>query len=223
MRGVMKIKAASLVLDFNLYPRHHIDEQCVADYANAYKAGAVFPSIIAEKKSRRVVDGFKRTTSVLRTFGQDAEIEVEWRTYPDEQAVLLEAITLNAQHGERFQHYDIRRCIVLADELKLSRDSLASALHVTVDRLERFAEGIHIVKAGGSMPGKQASEHIDEPLTRRQVEGIRKAGGGNQVFMVNQVINLIEGGLLDQSSERLMERLAHLSELLKPLVRKMAA
>lgn len=220
----MKVKASSLVLDFNLYPRHHLDEQCIADYVDALKAGEKFPPVIVDKKSNRVVDGFKRTTAALRFGGDDADIEVEVRSYPDQAALLLESISLNANHGMRFSHYDARRCIVLCRQLKIEPVRMAAALRMTPDRLERFAEGIHTGRSGEEIPGKQASMHlVDEFVTKRQADGIRKAGGNNQLFMVNQVINLIESNLLDQSNERLLERLAHLGELLNQFATRAVA
>ena len=44
----MKVKAATLVLDMNLYPRHNMDQQCIADYVEALRAGAEFPPAVFE-------------------------------------------------------------------------------------------------------------------------------------------------------------------------------
>lgn len=223
----MKVKAAFLVFDYDLYPRHQLDQICVSDYVNAMKAGAVFPPIVADKKSKRIIDGFKRTRATLKAFGADAQIDVEWRTYPDgpagDAALIQDAISLNADHGERFSHYDMRRCVLLAAQFGLDQDKLAVAMRITMDRLETIRGQIHTSRSGEQVSGKQASVHLlDEPITNKQRDGIKRAGGGNQLFFVNQVINLIESSLLDTSSERLMERLEVLANLIRPLLRKVA-
>ena len=222
----MKVKAISLVLDFNLYPRHHVDQQCVADYVAALKAGAVFPPIIADKASKRVVDGFKRTTAALRFGGDDAEIEVTFKSYPSEAELLLDAIRLNADHGERLGHYDIGRCIILGHSLKITDEKLAAALSLTLEKLRNYAYRIMEGPGGESVVGKRISIHLqgqEKPLTAKQTEGIKRAGGNNQLATINQVISLIESRLLDRSDERVLDRLARLAELLEPFVRKAAA
>jgi len=35
-------EVSSLVLDMNLYPRHHLDEQCIADYAEAMHCSSMW-------------------------------------------------------------------------------------------------------------------------------------------------------------------------------------
>jgi hypothetical protein len=56
-------------------------------------------------------------------------------------------------------------------------------------------------------------------LTTKQADGNVKAGGMNQLFYVNQIINLLENDLLDFSNVRLTDRLQYLKELLPEKVR----
>jgi hypothetical protein len=222
-RRYVKLKAASLVEDFNFYPRHSVDDYCVVDYAKAMEAGAIFPPVIVEKKSLRIVDGWKRTRAALKHGGDGAEIEVEFRTYKNDGEMLLDAISLNTVHGQRIERYDLQRCAILGDQFGLSAEKLAAAMHVTPEHLEKIRGKLRSTRSGDVIANKQVGQELPLVITVRQAEGIKRAGGGNQVFFVNQVINLIENNLLDTENERLMERLAHLSDVLKPVLEKVSA
>jgi len=218
----MLVKIASLVFDFNLYPRHEVDEYCVTDYAKAMAAGEVFPPIIADKKSSRIVDGWKRAKAALKWQGESANIEVEFRSYRTEADLLVEAISLNTVHGERIGRYDLQRCVILGDQFGLDSEKLATAMRITPEHLDAIRAKLRTTRAGDVVANKQVGQHLPNVITIKNREGLKNAGGGNQVFFVNQVINLIEHDLLDTSNERLMERLAVLCDLLRPLVKKAA-
>ena len=218
-------EVSSLVLDMNLYPRHHMDEQCIADYAEAMRAGVTFPPIIADKKSRRVVDGWKRTTAAKHFGGPTAKIEVEFRSYPSEQALLLEAIHLNAIHGERLTHYDVRRCVILCEQLKIAAAKTAAALNLTIEKFKRISETeIHRDESGEPVSAaKRPSMHLidqDKPITERQASALAGMQGMGQVFIINQVNRLIEGRLLNKADDRIMAALEKLYGLLRGIFEK---
>lgn len=219
----MKVKAASLIEDFNFYPRHHLDDYCIADYAKAMEAGAIFPPIIADKKSNRIVDGWKRRRAALKFGGDGVDIEVEFRTYRNDGEMLLDAISLNTIHGQRIERYDLQRCAILGDQFGLSADKLAAAMRVTLDHLDQIRAKLRSTRSGDVIANKQVGCELPMVISIKQADGIKRAGGGNQVFFVNQVINLIESNLLDTENERLMERLAHLHEVLAPVLERAAA
>ena len=217
-----KVEVSSLVFDHNLYPRFEIDDYCITDYARAMEAGAIFPPIIADRKSRRVVDGWKRGKAALKFSGDGAKIEVEWRDYKDEAAVLLDAISTNTIHGERISRYDLQRCAILGQQFGIREDLLAAAMRVTPDHLEQIRAKLRSTRAGDVIANKQVGAHLPLVVTVKQADGLKRSGGNNQAFFINQVINLIENNLLDTGSERVMERLAHLAAIIEPLVAEAA-
>jgi hypothetical protein len=219
------VEVSSLVLDMNLYPRHHLDQQTIADYVEAMKSGVTFPAIIADKKSRRVVDGWKRTQAALRFAGPTAKLEVEFRTYADEKVLLLEAIHLNAIHGERLTHYDMRRCVILCEQLHVPAAKIAAALNLTLDKFKRISETeVHRDQEGNPVSAaKQSSMHLidqDKPITDRQNSALAGMIGSGQTFTINQVSRLIEGRLLNKSDERIMAALERLYGLLRGIFEK---
>jgi hypothetical protein len=52
-------------------------------------------------------------------------------------------------------------------------------------------------------------------MSRAQVDAMKHLGGNNQVFVVNQLIRLIENDMLDVENKNLMERLSVLKSLLR--------
>jgi len=209
------VAISSLVFDHNLYPRFEIDNYCVSDYARAMAAGASFPSIVADLKSRRIVDGWKRAKAALKLGGDGASIQVEFRAYKTEADLLLDAISSNTRHGERIGRYDLQRCAILGAQLGIAEELLAAAMRVAPAHLEQIRAKLRSTRAGDVIANKQVGAHLPPIITVKQADGIRRSGGNNQGFVVNQLINLIESNLLDTGNERLMERLARLAELLE--------
>jgi hypothetical protein len=220
--NVKTVPASALVLDYAVYPRHDINDDNLRSIARAIQAGTPLPVIVVEAKTNRVVDGWHRVKATLRVLGVNANITAEYRTYPDEATLLEEAIRLNAGHGARLTRYDQARCSILAEEMGLSEDRLAGALHLTLDSVRDLK-----VKKTALAPtpaGQPASripikatliEMHGQQLSERQVKANDFAGGMTPRFYVNQVINLLEGDLIDESNEQLMGALKRLASLLE--------
>lgn len=220
--NVRTVPAASLVLDHAVYPRHEINDDNVRSLARAIEAGTSLPVIVAQTKTNRVVDGWHRLKATLKVLGADAKITAEFRTYPDEASLLEEAIRLNAGHGARLTRYDQARCSILAEEMGLSEDRLAVALHLTLDSVRDLKDKKTAIAP--APPGQPALripikatliEMHGQQLSERQANANKHAGGMSPRFYVNQVINLIEGDLIDEGNEQLMDALRRLARLLE--------
>lgn len=219
------IKVGEIVQDFNLYPRVTIDPQHTKYIKDAIEAGIVMPPLVVCVKSLRLIDGFHRRQAYISLYGADHEVEVVEKKYRDESEMLLDAIRYNANHGQTLSRYDRVHCMLLAERLKLSIDETASALSMSVDRLnelkvDRMATVLGERKHLEPTPIKRSIRHLaGETLTAEQVEVNKKLSGMNQAFHVTQLILLIENDLLDTSNKDLMDRLAHLSKLLRKITK----
>lgn len=213
------MKCAELVLDFDFYPRMQVDSQHVAYMVQAKNAGADFPAIVINKKTKQVVDGFHRVRSEMRINGDKATVMVVEKDYRNDQEMLLDAIERNASHGRNLTTYDRAHCAILASRLEIDDEQVAGVLHVDPAyigelRVDRSAKSLR----GPPVPLKQTIKHMSgRRLTKVQQEANRKLGGMNQVFYVNQLICLIESDLLDGDNEALIVRLCHLRDLLDGL------
>jgi len=213
---VEKAKVGELVFDFTLYPRQAIDRTNVNRMKDALESGRHLPPIIADRASKRIVDGFHRVKAVLELKGQDGEIEVEWREFTSENAIRIEAMALNSAHGRALSPFEIAHCLFVGRQYKIKVEKLAEALGLTLARLREIeAEREASTDGHPIMLKKTVSHLVGEVLTAHQAEAAAKVGGMRPTYYVNQVINLLEGDLVDVNNEALMERLHYLARLLE--------
>lgn len=213
---MQEMKLSELVLDYDLYPRPAIDTEHVKGMIDAEKAGAEFPPILVDKKSKRITDGFHRYRKQQRVFGPDGTIMVVLKSYKTEADMIEDAISLNAQHGKKLSPYDHARCILIAKRVKLSDTRLAGALHVPVKKLGELRVRKIASTNGNQLAVKQTISHMaGKKLTAKQAEANGKLGGMKPLFYVNQLITLIKADLIDTGDDKLEEGLKRLGKLIE--------
>ena len=210
-----KMKAAELVLDFDLYPRNNVDSHNVHTIMDAMALGVKMPPVVICKRTKRVADGFHRVRAALRC-DPNAEVEVVEKVYRSDAEFFLDAMRYNAHHGAKLDPCDRTRCTIIADRLSIPLDKLAGALHMPTDKLGDLKATRTATSTGGlSIPLKRTVQHMaGQMLTKAQVAANSGLSGMNQQFYVNQIISLIENGMLNKEDAKLFERLAKLRELL---------
>lgn len=208
-KRIVSMPLAELVLDFELYPRPEVDAVHVRDLVDALQAGDELPPPIVCAQSKRVVDGFHRVRAQTRVLGPDGSIQVELRDYDDDGALFADAASLNARHGRRLTPYDHRRILAKAQELGRTVADVSEWLRVPVGTLERRA----LAGAAGNrvVPLKRTVAHLDKQvLTPEQEKANERAGGMNQLFYINQLLNLLESDSLDVGNGAVMAGLERL-------------
>ncbi len=213
------IKVAEIIIDYTLYPRNSVDEHNVRGIMDVIRIGGTLPPVLIDRKSKRVVDGVHRTLGHLR-LDKDAKIEVIEKDYKNDAAIFLDAMRLNADHGAKLDSSDRTHCLIVAERLKIKLDAVAGALRMPKEKLGDLRNK-RIAKAanGLSVPLKRTMQHMSgRRLTKSQLAANKRSSGMNQVFYVNQLVDLIEAELLDQEDEKLLERLRHLHGLLETLL-----
>jgi hypothetical protein len=219
-----KLKASELVEDFDLYPRGDVSDQHVHTLAIALEAGTELPPIIIETKTHRIVDGFHRRRAHMKVHGSNVLVDVIEKSYRTPGELFLEAAQLNSAHGMHLQHWDYARVRIKAQGLGVDDISVAKALHITVERLEKItATRIGKISPRVKIPLKRPMRHLaGKTLSEEQVEAQKKLSGQDQVFMIRQVIALLEnnGAALDREDHRVMAALEKLQELLEARLEK---
>lgn len=217
-----QIKAAELILDWTFYPRHQLAAQNVSSIAQALEAGTTIPPVTADKTSLRVVDGFHRVTATLRHAGPDATIKTHLVDYPDEQAMFIDAVRLNATHGQRLTPYDQARCLELAVDLGIPEQDISLALARNPDQIaELRARKTAYDPQGKPIPIKRTLRHLaGTRLTKNQIRANKHAGGMPVRFYADQVANAIRADIVDWSDEETVLALTGLARELAaaPLV-----
>jgi len=219
----IRIPLASVVLDYDLYPHFSVDKQHVSYMVEAMMADVEFPPIIIDKKSKRVVDGFKRVLGFVRHLGDEGSIKAIEKTYKNDAALFLDSMRFNADHGVKLDRHDRVHCIHLGRKLKISMDDIAQALHMKIDQLESLkVRRTAFTKDNGEM--EIALKRTYQPwagkrLTRRQAMTNERSGGMDPVFYVNQMIDMIESEMFDLENSVLVERTKLLGKLIRQKVK----
>lgn len=212
-RKPQMVPAASLVLDFGLYPRHQLIGVNLRTLNEALDAGETLPSVIVDRTSKRVIDGFHRVTLALR---RDEDIAVEWRTYKDDAAMFLDAVALNARHGVPLEPFDRARCLEIADGFGIGVSTLASALAVNVDVLGALrATRTAFTPKGAPVTIKRSLRHkAGTKLTEKQVKANERSSGWPVSFHANQIVEAIEADLVPDDAQT-RDAIARLKRVLR--------
>jgi len=213
---VQKLKLGKLVLDYSFYPRGDISPFHVREMIEFVKSGGEMPPIVADWKSKRIIDGFHRFRAYKKMYGVEAETAVRLKKYANEGEMLLDAMKCQSTHGRRLTPFDQARCIIKAEDLGLEFIAIASALGMTVERLTEIRVGKIASDSIEPVAVKTTMSHLaGTELTPQQAEFNRKAGGMPQGFYINQVIGLLESGSVDWGNEKVVNGLRQLLALLQ--------
>lgn len=204
------ILVSQCVLDYDLYPRHSVDESHVNALAEALKAGAVFPAVILDRVTFRVIDGFHRIEATRKVGSDDATISAELRDYPSETAMFAEAMLYNSRHGRRLTSYDRTRCVLLAREMGLGDEQTAQMLQISREKLDNLMLTRTAIGADEAIvPLKLTSSAAlaGKTIGPLNVVANKAAGGMSVGYYCGQILNALGGGLVDWSNKDLIHRL----------------
>jgi len=215
--NVEMISLSELIKDSSLYPRKDVFWQNVESLAEALRAGATLPPIVVCRDCNAIIDGYHRHDAYVKfNGGMNIDVSVEYRDYEDHSLALLDAIRLNAGHGQKLSTYDIVRSTKKAEEMGLTRDQVADAAGWTRERIDKSmltrttATGETIKRTNAHLAGKKLSE--------KQAKYNQFAGGMSQKFYLSQVNALIESDSMDYEDEGVVEALILLTQLMKSQV-----
>ena len=203
-----------LIQDMTLYPRHRLDKMHIRNMRRSLEAGCEMPPVIADHASKRLIDGFHRVEAYKRH--KATQVPVEWHDYTSEAEMFLDAARRNAIHGDKLTPWDRVRCIVRCEELGISVDQVADALHITVGRVEQLRARTAFDPSNTVVPIKAAISHMaGTKLTPRQYAALSRVGGNQYKFYATQLIEAAEAELLDLSDPLLVARLYTLIDTLR--------
>jgi hypothetical protein len=212
--GICRLPLADLVEDFDLYPRHAVDNSYVGDLVRASQAGSNLPVPVIWRDGWRIIDGFHRVRCYARLHGKNAEIPVEIRTYPNEAAAIKDAVALNASHGRKLDSQDKTRSALMLERAGVSPQEIAVTLHVPEKRVREIVARVVIVKQNGhtekrpAKPGLRAKRG-EQPrvVTADQYAVSQSSSGWGPRQTVRQLIRELEADLVDEELQEDLELL----------------
>lgn len=101
------IGITEVVFDQAIYPRTEWSQATVNRYAEAVNAGDVFPPIVLEAATNRLLDGMHRWQAHKQALRN--EIDVIWVQVPEGVPAKLFAASLSAKHGDRISGEELRQ------------------------------------------------------------------------------------------------------------------
>ena len=146
------ISVHDLQLDRSFNPRlHGVDQEVVEHYASIFKE-VIWPPILVDRASRRLIDGWHRVEAAKRVGVYS--LPVQWVDAKEDELFAL-AIKANLAHGIRLSREERFKAIVRLQREGWTPDRIAEVLGVSekmVDRTEK-AEDLRIRFKVRDMPG----------------------------------------------------------------------
>lgn len=199
------MELSKITIDISVLPRG-INFVHVNDLKNAALSGAVFPPLIVERATGRLVDGYHRYMLYKQLYGESYDADVEERDYSDDNAVFLAAVEANATHGLAFSTYDRRRILVEAERRGISRDVISSAIKMPVEKADKkLADGSAFIKTpvGGRqrVPLRTGLKPLAGHVLTKKQEQANKDGSMKAEYHAHALVNLLRAGLLSWCSK----------------------
>lgn len=222
-RSVVSIPLAELVEDMAVYPRHAVDDVHVSKLVKALEVGETFPPLVADKKSKKLSDGWHRTRAYRRVLGPEGVVDVELRDYASDAELLLDAIVMNATHGRPLDKIDQIRCVVLCENAGVDSARIAVAMKISVHDVEKLEIRVATVPTGstGTIPGtiriamKRPVRHLSgTTLTQRQADAQQSVPGTSYLLLADQLYDAVTLDMANREDEHLMEKLRALRDAL---------
>lgn len=217
------IPLAELIEDMDLYPRHAIDSVHVRSLVLALEAGIALPLFRVDAKSKRITDGWHRSRAYRRFLGREAVIDVELVEYPNEAAMLFDAVRQNSSHGRRLDAIDQTRSVLMLTRHNFDAAHIAAALNVPEIRVQKLTLKTATGAKGalGVVPGtnqivlKRPVLHLQgRKLTHEQAEVHGMLPGTSFLLIARQLFNALHASMVDLKDARLIAQLRELRDQL---------
>lgn len=199
MSDIKKVKAVSLILDWNLWPRHEsgdLDSTNLKRMKVALTANIELPPVIADKKSLRIIDGFHRVTAYLSVFGDDADIMADFRQYKNDAEMFVDSARFNSAHGLPLSPKDRAHTILKARKFKIPMPIIAEAIGMSKEQAKAFLEKRTAKTQNGEsipLPGGALSL-AGKTLTKTQQEKIKGINGMKAASNAKILLNELDVG-----------------------------
>ena len=219
----MKIKLMNIIIDPEIKVRD-VDDFTVSTYAEAMRAGSIFPPIIIDQKNR-LVCGHNRYSAYRRVFGPDYEVSCEVSKFKNDVDLIIQAAGDNSRHGKPLSTWD-KKCVSL--RLKkhgVTPEKISSVLGVRVGKIEEWA-GMTVVVVSPDdrkeeKPLKRGYEYMAGAKVKERdyVEHTTHDFGVNVIFHAEKILSVLRRDGWVSSDDRtysVLKELHHeLSDYLK--------
>jgi hypothetical protein len=184
-----------IAIDENIYPRNNVSEFNVRRLVSAFKTGTVFPPLVVEAGTGRLVDGRHRLAAYEELEVKEADV-IE-KVYATEADLFADAVRLNVGHGQPLDQYCIRNAIIRLSEYGYAREQISDAVKLPVEQIERITHTFAVDETTGKpLALKGGLDHLrGRPLSPQQQAVNRHYSGPKATFYLRQLRELLERGM----------------------------
>jgi len=208
------VKIGDLIFDGNLYPRMKVGWLTAYQYAQAMKAGSVFPPILVGKYERKlyVVDGWHRVKA-KEILGEEF-IQATIKEYTSERDIFLDAIKANVAHGRPLSVQEKVRLINKLEEMNFTREQISEIVFVPADMVEKLRVRTIIGPNGKPIYLKSVVAKSMTDSTEASEVDMDKFSVRTVKDLLSQMIALLEAGIYPFEDEGVKELTVKLYALL---------
>jgi len=213
------LKVEELAFDENLYPRLKVSWLTAYQYAQAMKAGAVFPPIVVGELNGKyyLVDGWHRVEA-RRILGEEF-VNAVVKRFESERELFAEAVRLNSSHGKPLSVVEKTRIIHRLEGYGFTREEISRIVGVPVEKISRFEARVVKTASGEPLYVKAVAERAAVKSGGSLLNVVEvdqsKFIGRDVATLLEQLIEMIEGGIYPWQDSQVAELTLKLYTLLK--------
>lgn len=220
----MQAKLKHLKFDKDLLHIRKINSVTVNRYRQATRNGAVFPRVIVEAGTMKIVSGNHRVTAWLEEYGSEKTIDVEARKYTHKRDLYEDFARENATHGIPLDGASRTALSIKLLESGATPEKVAAIFGVSVKRIEQWAgHTVVVVGEGRKKPEYRAVKRgveVEEMTDAQYQQHWHRDRGINVVQLANQLTRWLQNEWV-QHTPKNEAALVELHEELAAYVRQM--
>lgn len=227
-RIVKAVPIQSIVVDKDLYPRQNVYWGQYYKYAEEIKSGAKFPLICLAFLNKKyvLVDGRHRIEAlkILKKESIEAEIYTGW----NEKKIFEESIRRNIAHGLNLSPFEKRSIALKLKQWKYPLSKISSIIQVPMDKVDSFiAQRLINSLTGETIKEviiKSGIKHLaGQSFDNKELANIQdtqsELHSRTQIQVLDELIDILEGGLINVDNEKIIEKLEILYKLIGKIIK----
>ena len=213
MKSIL-LKISELVFDEEIYPRLKIGWKDAYAYAQAMRAGSVFPPIVVGEFQGKlyVVDGWHRIEA--RKLLREKYVQGCVKRFELTREMFLEAIKLNSTHGRPLTVQEKARLIYKLSEMKFEPAAISEIVKVPLDKFEVFKTRVIFGPNGPVYVKSTVAKAGTDEESALSVD-MDKLSGISIPSLLEQLIELLEHDIVPLDNDHVKELLLRLYSLLQ--------
>jgi hypothetical protein len=206
------MKVSDLKFDEELLRLRPVNPIFVSRYRQNARAGAEFPPLIVDAKTKTIASGNHRAQMYLAEYGPDHMVKVIAKTYKTRLDLLKDFAKENSAHGNPLDGISSRRLTLKMIEEGAGEQEIAAIFNVPVKKVAKWA-GLTVIVGGNpdngrterAMPVKRGlPEHVDKMTSKQYDTHIKSDLGVEAKRLIKQVIRWLDDGFITHEDNALV-------------------